>query len=746
MSTETQDIETHQEFVGEYIRLIFQKPVGNWGIHLIADGDGNPIKVTGETDEIFRPGMLVSVYGEMEHDNAYGPTFKASSMMTYVPDAEASHEVFASWLRSGVIKHLGIVRANAVLERFGEETRAALGNPELLLQVNGIGPLLAPEIAADWNMKSADYRLAGMLHGLGLRGGEIRQVIRYYQENHAQKPDLDVDKFGSYILQNPYRLTEVQGIGFHRADAIAERMSVTEDSPFRMRAALVYSIAKLCEEQGHTLLAADWILDYACGDMVLAGNYYDLLEPELNSLTHGDKPDAVELAPGYYAPMNYYKAESIIWDRLASSQEDTGVVTPQDLERTLQGEHFRFMSDEQKGAIGTLLSSKFGGLTGGPGTGKTTCIRAICQTLQNAGRKVVLLAPSGKAAARITESTHMEAGTIHRVLFQMAAHMESFPTGAAILVDEASMVDSLLLAWLLTSMDNSHSLYLVGDVNQLPSVGPGRVFGDILESDMVPVGRLTRNFRTGGIEGIPNLARRILNGHLPDRDEENELWETGAKLVWFSPQEPASDWLDEMTAVVRNWQKIPDVEMKDIQVLSPTRKGPLGIYALNRHLRDILVPESEETVMDKDDIGPLSWRVGDRVIQLQNLYEGRTEPLFNGDMGEVVYVSERKIGVLFDKFNESRELAEYDASNIDTLQHAFAMTVHKSQGSEFKYTLLVVAPQHRFMLTNPLIYTGITRAQKELVILGSRKVMGNALGRDDNVRETCLYRFYAGFE
>ncbi|WP_414039470.1 AAA family ATPase [Acidithiobacillus sp. M4-SHS-6] len=740
------------EFVGEYIRLIYQKPGSNWGIHLVKrDDEPLPVKVTCETLETFREGMLVVVYGVMVDDPRYGPTFRASSMVTYVPDAESSFEVFSAWLRSGVIRQVGPVIANAILQHFGESTRDMLSRPERLKEVSGIGDITAEAIAEDWNRKSSDYRLAGMLHGIGLRGAEIRQVVRYYKELAATTANMDVEVFGRRILENPYRLTDVPGIGFHRADAIAERLGIAEESPLRMEAALVYSIHKLCEERGHTLLAEDWILDYANGAQVLNGDYEALLVPLLKDMETSASPSVIPMAPGYLAPRKYFEAEKSVWSMVLAGQEGVGPVSPELMDRVLGGPLFRYLSEEQKTAIHTLIRGQFGVLTGGPGTGKTTCIKAVCQALELSGRKVHLLAPSGKAAARIREATGYEASTIHLLLYKMMSQGKGrFDNKDVIIVDEASMVDSLLLSWLITHLDSGNALFLVGDVNQLPSVGPGRVFGDILESGMLPVGRLTQNFRSGGIEGIPHLAGFVRDAHLPSPSEEVVLRQTGADLIWFEPQESVDEWLFELAERIRGWLEYGDstlngqtIQARDIQVLTPTRKGPLGVYALNRVLRNLLVPESEDVTLGKDDFGPLSWRKGDRVIQLQNDYEG-VEPLFNGDLGEVVEVTRDSVIVSFYKFEDGHTVI-YDAGNIDLLQHAFALTIHKSQGSEFRYTLMVLAPGHRFMATNPLVYTGITRCQRQLAVLSTKRVFDHAIRREDDVRETCLYRFYAGF-
>ncbi len=731
---------------GVYLHSTFQSSDSGWGIHVL-EVNGKPVTVAGETDFSLRPGMVLVAYGEFTEHPRYGRQFKANTIYAYVPDSGTDFEVFADWLRSGVIKHLGPVRAAEVLRVFGPDTPKALSDVQRLQQVPGIGPAIAPEIAADWQLKSAFSRLASMLHGLGLQRGEIRAVTRYYLDKRETDQSLDIRKIGQDILANPYLLLKAPGIGFLRADEIAERLGVPEDSVHRLRAALWYAMEQLSSEEGHTLYRVDWVLDRASSDDILGTGFRGLAETVLEDWLGQDNSELVRPHPEYVALTRFTEAEGAVWERLMMLKE-----LPPMVSGTLLNDVFREsrLAGEQMDAVETAVSRGVGVLTGGPGTGKTTCIRAICNALERAGREFLLMTPSGKAAARVTEATGFPAETIHRRLYSLL-NQEDTIRNTGVILDESSMVDALLFAWLLSVMDNSCALLLVGDYQQLPSVGPGRVFGDILDSGLFPVGTLTENHRSAHISGIPAFARMTQAGWVPGKADLPGLADTGCDIVYGTPGTTVGDWVEQLIGGISR-RLAEGVPASDIQVLTPTRKGPVGTQNLNRVLRALLTPKGEDVTLGVDDGGPRQWRVGDRVIQVKNWYRDEGAPVFNGEQGVVVSVSTgsgTQLGVRFDKFSTESgtpEVLTYDRENIDQLQHAFALTIHKSQGSEYPHVILLMTGNHWHMATKALLYTGITRARQSITFLGEQRVVRRCVTREDMIRETCLWRYFSGFE
>lgn len=730
----------------EYVYLTYQKPNSNWGVHVV-QVDGEPIKVTGESDCPFRPGMLVTAYGEFVEHPRYGRTFQASDIVTYVPLPSENPRVFADWLRSGAILHLGPVRANAVLAHFGEDTREMLGNPERLQEVSGIGSVLAPLISADWNAKAAFSELSSMLHRIGLRPGESRAATRYFQEmNENARAPMSVEEFGRRVIENPYLLTRARGIGFHRADYIANSLEIPGNSALRLSAALEYAVERLHLEQGHTLLHTSWILEKACGPDILDTAEYaqqlsDILEEKISS---PERSGWMAMHPEFVAKTLYHKAESRIWEMAEAMREQPGPFRAQAIESAFR--QYPKLIEEQRLAIRAAVAQRIGILTGGPGTGKTTCIEAICFAARMSGIPFKLMAPSGKAAARITEATGYPASTIHRLLGAIEQGMEEITPDTIFIVDEFSMVDSMLAAWLFEQLPSRGSLLMVGDNNQLPSVSPGRVFGDLLDFGL-PAGRLVTNHRSREIAGIPRFANMVLERRLPGEPEREELLQTGCEIELYPKGRlTPDDWTEEVVQAV-NYLLEEGKAPEDIQVLTPMRRGSTGTQKLNRVLQELLNADEHAAriLLGRDDFGPCEWRLGSRVIQLRNDYHNPGGEVFNGEVG---YITRMESGLFEATFERDGQqiVNTYTEANIEDVSLAYALTIHKSQGSEYDSVVLVMNSQHWNMLSRPLLYTGVTRAKRNLLVLTESRALHHATQEEEVLRETCLYRFYEGFD
>jgi exodeoxyribonuclease V alpha subunit len=740
-SKQSEEVEA-LDAVAEYVQEIY-KGDGDWGIHLLRLNN-QPLRVKGECPFQLRPGILVYVCGEFERSERYGKTLVASTLVPYVPDPDSNSRVFADWLRSGVVKYVGPALANRILELFGENTRSALSDVHALMQVRGIGEVLAPAIVESWNGLSGYYRLAATLHGVGLRSGEIRLILQDFWDKELRGVKHEsIESFGRQLLSNPYGLTRIAGMGFRRVDGIAQRLGIPEDSVFRQDAALEFACEQIALSEGHTLFYEDWVLGAACSKDILGGgrNQWPELPGRLAALTESPDSSLISPYPEFYTREPYFQAEKAVLEFAELLSREQTMIPPEALDPIFR--RYPFLTDEQKGALRALTKSRFGLLTGGPGTGKTTCIKALCEAAQSRGWTFQLLAPSGKAAARITESTGYPASTIHRFL---GASTKRSIQPDVIVVDEASMVDSLLAQWLMEGMTSGQTLILVGDAHQLPSVSPGRIFGDLLDSGRYPSAELTQNHRSADIAGIPQLSGQIHRGIVPGRKDFAALARGGAHIV-FPPQGDAEYAMSQLERTLNGWLA-SGVPVCDVQVLTPMRKGPLGTQNLNRLLRPILNPSKDSLVLGEDDFGPTEYAVGDRVIQLKNDYSVREEPIFNGDMGLVTGManpaskhSPPAIEVTFQRAGETiRRL--YDRDTIGQLTHAFAMTIHKSQGSEFPHLVMVLDSSHWFMLNRALLYTGVTRAKRELVLITQERVLRKAIETENSLRETCLYQFF----
>ena len=705
--------------------------------------DGGEITCVGNFDAL-RAGETVELYGRYTEHPAYGKQFKADRYEIRIPTDAAAIE---RYLASGAVKGIGQTLASRIVARFGGETlRIMQDEPERLAEIKGISERMAREIAREIEERS-EMRQAMMFvqeYGISLALG-----VRIYKEYG--------EKMYSILRENPYRLAEdIDGIGFRTADEIASKIGIRADAVFRIRSALLYVLMQAAQE-GSVYLPQPELLTRTAE---LLGLDEAVIETEIGNLAverkvilgrDPENPDFLLIYHSYYYQMEKETARMLRSLSVVCERDEAEV--ERRIERLLSESSIEF-EEEQLTAI--RFAARFGLtiITGGPGTGKTTIVNEILRYFDSGDYDVLLAAPTGRAARRMTEATGYEASTIHRLLeigaiansdepvFQFMRNALNPLEADVIIIDEMSMVDISLMNALLRAITPGTRLVLVGDVDQLPSVGPGRVLRDVIDAGVFPTVRLTRIFRQAETSDIVVSAHRINRGEMPVIDNKS-------KDFFFLHREDANKIISNMITLIRD--KLPSyvgAPSRDIQVLTPMRKGLLGVERLNRILQEYLNPPSPDK--KERESGDTLFRVGDKVMQIKNNYQiewevkgkygiavHRGTGIFNGDTG-IVKDIDKYLNTVTVEFDEGRT-AEYASDEVSELELAYAVTIHKSQGSEYPAVLLPLLSGPQMLMTRNLLYTAVTRARKCVVILGREEVVESMIGNlTEQVRYTSL--------
>ncbi len=657
-------------------------------------------------------GAGIRARGRIEKHPRYGEQFRVTDFETLRPAGVAAIERYLV----SEIKGVGPALARRIVEHFGEELGRVLDdNPERVREVHGLGPVVASRIVAAWRDSSGLRELTVFLRGHGIGAAYARRIHKIYG-----KDSLEVVRRDPYVLART-----VHGIGFRTADAVAEKLGIPRNSIQRARAAILFLLERMAEE-GHVYVPFAYLenqfRDGLEMDVELASQAVDELRESGEVLA---EPAAEEHLAVYLKRL--HEAELGVASRLKelSRGRPAGRAV---VERALSaGERASGveLSGEQRRALRCALESKVTVITGGPGTGKTTLLKSLVAALGAAGIKPALAAPTGRAARRLEESCGREAKTIHRLL-EYSPETGGFVRGPEfplrsnyVIVDEASMMDVELAASLLAAMMPESSLLLVGDRDQLPSVGPGSVLKDIIVSGLVPVVELREVYRQARESTIVSNAHRLNRGEFPDVSNRPD-----GDFFFFERTAP-EDVLQTVKQLVQNRLvgRFGIRDPGDIQVLTPMNRGPLGTHALNQELQRLLNPVGREI-----RAGDRVFREGDRVIQLRNDYE---RMVFNGSIGRVLTIDSER-GRMTVAFEDTH--ADYDLSDMDELALGYAISVHKSQGSQYAAVVMPIHSTHYLMLRRNLLYTAITRAERVCVLVGTRSALQQAVRNADERR------------
>ena len=677
-------------------RITYQNPENGYSVFRV--------KVKGYDDLVTLVGNLLDVpagsvllcQGEWRVDRKYGQQFQCSTWEEVMPATAYGIE---KYLGSGLVKGIGPKFARLIVDRFGTGTIEVIETDiERLNEVHGIGPKRIAKISESWERQKDIKNVMLFLQGHGVSTAFAAKIYREYGKESVSK-----------VQENPYRLADdIWGIGFKTADGIASRMGYGKDDPRRVRSGILYTLGQLADE-GHC---------FATGEQLLrtSAELLDVGEEAIGAVLAdiSGAGDVITDGEAIYLPPFHY-AECGVARRLLALRNGNGSLFPEDEPELPRGEGIVY-DETQLEAVRLALKSKVMVLTGGPGTGKTTTTKAIIGALRSSGMKVLLAAPTGRASKRMSEATGMEAKTIHRMLeynpkdgYQRNA--DNPLTGDALIVDECSMIDILLMNNLLKAVPDGMRLILVGDIDQLPSVGAGNVLRDIIDSGAVPVIRLTRIFRQAQTSRIVMSAHAVNAGRLPDLSNGRET-----DFFFLREEDPEKVAESIVDLVGRRLPGAYGIGADSIQVLTPMQRGVVGAASLN-----IALQQSLNGNGDSLSRGGYTFRKGDRVMQLRNDYD---KEVFNGDLGYITEVNleDRVLKVDFD----GRE-TEYDSTELDELSLAYATTIHKAQGSEYPVVVIPVMMNHFVMLQRNLIYTGITRAKKVCVLIGQLKALSYAV-------------------
>jgi len=684
------------------------------------------VKVKGQRDLVtvlgsaasVAPGEFVECAGLWHNDRVHGLQFKANQLKIVPP---STLEGIEKYLGSGMVKGIGPHFAKVLVKAFREEVLSVIENkPERLIGLPGIGRKRLEMITGAWAEQKAIREIMVFLQSHGIGSARAVRIYKTYGDEAIAR-----------VTENPYRLAlDIHGVGFKTADDLAMKLGIAPASMIRAQAGVRHILQEISND-GHCAAPRDTLVESASRllgipEPVIEAAIREEIEQENLVRDQIEGEECLYLTPLYRAETG--AAASLA--RLMQGKTPWGSLDSDRAIPWVEGKTGLTLSDSQRRAIGLALSSKIVVITGGPGVGKTTLVNSILTIIRAKQSRVMLCAPTGRAAKRLSESTGLEAKTIHRLL-EFDPSVFGFKRGrdnpletSLIVVDEFSMVDIVLLNRLLAAIPDHAALMIIGDVDQLPSVGPGATLADIIDSGVVPTVRLTEIFRQAATSRIIVNAHLINQGQMPLKAEGTELTD-----FYFIPAETPEEIHDKLVQVVT--ERIPRRfnlhPVRDIQVLTPMNRGGLGSRSLNVALQQCLNANGEPRITRFGT----TFAPGDKVIQTENNY---TKEVFNGDIGLIAGIDQEN-GIV--RVDYDARIVEYDFGELDELSLAYATSIHKSQGSEYPAVVIPLAMQHYMLLERNLLYTAVTRGKKLVIIIGQSKALAMAVkNRKSNKRLT----------
>ena len=718
------------ELRGQIEEFIYQNESNSYTIAVFSTEEEQEIITVVGYLPFIAVGDSLKLQGKMVVHQEYGEQFKIETFEKLMPQTAAALE---KYLASGTIKGIGPATARKIIEKFGEETLTIFKfEPMRLSEIKGISKDKAYEIGEEFNEKWEVWQIVSFLEEFGIGANNSKKVYDALGVNAVEK-----------IQENPYILVDiVYGVNFNNIDKIAMQIGIPMDSDFRIKSGIKYALL-VASYNGHTCVLKQNLIDYtkAILDVDEERIEDNLINLNVSSQIH----IMVENHEEYVFLEQLYKAETKIAERLLTLRDCDNVKFIKNFEAEIKKHEEKIdieLSEKQFEAIKQINENNVCIITGGPGTGKTTIIKCVLELYKSHKKKVVLCAPTGRAAKRMSETTGEDAKTIHRLLeigkFEEdklgSIDTDVSPIDADVLVvDEMSMVDVFLMNYLVKALFLGTKIIFVGDPNQLPSVGPGSILKDLIDSGEFATVHLDKIFRQAAKSKIIVNAHNVNNGvnFIGKKDYADD-----AENDFFYINESNQDKMlyQVLSLSKERLKNYGDYEFfKNIQVLTPTKKGKMGTKELNKSLQEVLNPKTDD-ILEKT-YGEVIFREGDRVMQIKNNYDIYWEKgsrndlrtyesgtgVFNGEIGRIVKISneERQIQVLFD----DGKVTWYAYSELDQLEHAYAITIHKAQGSEFDVVILAVPQSSNMLLTRNLLYTGITRAKKLLIVIGNKNLI-----------------------
>jgi len=678
----------------------------------------NDIIVAVGTLPFISSGDIIEAEGNMVNHAIYGEQFKISSFEKSLP---SSIEEIEKYLGSGIIKGIGPATSKKIVDRFGEDTIYVLRfEPYKLAMISGISSSKAQIISDEFNKEWQLWQIVIFLQKYNIGTNNANRVYKELGANAIDK-----------IKENPYSLLDIlYGVDFETIDKMAIELGVNYNSTFRISSGIKYALAN-SSKNGNTCAKINNLITYVANILKVAEEQVD---EELKLLA--DKNE-IYIENDKVSLSFYYEAEEQIAKRaiMMNNEQvkkciniDKKII---DIEREIKID----LSEEQIKAIKMVFNNKISIITGGPGTGKTTIIKTIIKLMQIEKLSISLCAPTGRAAKRITETTGEDAKTLHRLLALAKTEDDNISLNFevskiesdVVIVDEMSMVDTILMHFLMRALKSKTRLVLIGDADQLPSVGPGNVLKDMIASDIIPYVRLTQIYRQASQSDI------IVNAHKINQGEKIDLSVKDNDFFFIN----SNDIFGQVSSLVSKRLKSYGNydSFRDIQVLTPTKKGESGTKILNKQLQDSLNPANN--LKKEKDFGGVTFREGDKVMQIKNDYDLYWETkdgknygtgVYNGDIGVINKIVDNEVEVLFD----DDKLVMYDNNNLEELEHAYAITVHKSQGSEFPVVIMPIISGPPMLYTRNLLYTGVTRAKKLLIVVGNSNMVYSMINNNNS--------------